>query len=135
MMQERARKPGQRFDDQREAAGEIVARPRIKPHALAILAGDDAEAVVLNLVQPRPAGRQLISFDREARCDEAGGKGTRMGEHARINRRRWPRLEGPRRRARYGAGGGGGGFGGLGCSMAMRKVLMSAFSQSASGFD
>ena len=82
----------------------------------------------------RPAGRQLIGFGREARRDEAAGKGTRTDEHARINRRRWPRLEGygraHHRVARYAAGGGGGGFGGLGgggfgglgCSMAMQKV-------------
>jgi hypothetical protein len=54
------------------------------------------------------------------------GRASMMRE---LNRRRWPRLEGPRRRARYAAGGGGG-FGGLGCSMTTRKVLavlMSAF--------
>jgi hypothetical protein len=33
----------QRFDDQRKAAGEVVARPRIKPHAWTVLAGDDPE--------------------------------------------------------------------------------------------
>src|SRR5260370_15746734 len=30
----------------REAAGEVIARTAIEPHALAILTGDDAEAVV-----------------------------------------------------------------------------------------
>jgi hypothetical protein len=83
-----------------------------------------------------------VSFGREARRDEAAGKGTPTDEHARINRRRWPRLEGygraRHRVARYAAGGGGGGFGGLGgggfgglggggfgglgCSMATRQV-------------
>jgi len=49
--------PGQRFDDQREATGEIVAWTTIEPHPLAILAGNDTEAVVLNLMQPQAAGR------------------------------------------------------------------------------
>src|SRR5262249_22390463 len=86
----------QRLDDQREAVGEVVAGAAEKPHALTILAGNDAEAVVLNFVQPRPAGRQRIGFGREARRDEAARKGARMGKHAAaINRQRWPRLEGP----------------------------------------
>jgi RNA polymerase sigma-32 factor len=93
----------------------------------ASLAGNYAEAVVLDLMQPLAAGRQLIGFGWEARRNEADRKGTRTGKHdAGINRRRWLRLEGPRgyglacrrvavrRRARYAAGGGGGGFGGLG---------------------
>ena len=45
----------QPLDDQREAMGEIVARTAIEPHPLAVLAGDDAEAVVLDLVQPLAA--------------------------------------------------------------------------------
>ena len=39
-------------------------------------AGDDAEAVVLDLVQPLAAGRQLIGFGWEARRDEPGRQGT-----------------------------------------------------------
>jgi glucose-6-phosphate dehydrogenase assembly protein OpcA len=44
---------GQRFDDQREAAGEVIAGPAVEPHLRAVLAGNDAEAVVLNLMQPK----------------------------------------------------------------------------------
>src|SRR5215831_5776627 len=76
MMHERARKPGQRFDDQREAAGEVVARSRIEPHARTILAGNDAEAVVFNFVQPLTARWQFVGFCRKARRDEPGGQGT-----------------------------------------------------------
>ena len=36
----------QRLDDQREAAGEVIAGTAIEPHSLAVLAGNDAEAVV-----------------------------------------------------------------------------------------
>src|SRR5262245_32032107 len=120
-----------------------MAWTTIVPHSLAILAGDDSDSIVLNLMQPQAAGRQRVGFGGEARRNEAGRKSTRTGEHdVVINRQRWPRLEGPRgyglacrrvavrRRAHYAAGGGGGGFGGLGgggfgglgCSMATRKV-------------
>src|SRR5262249_11681213 len=42
----------QRLSDQREAAGEVIAGPAVEPHPLTILAGDDSEAVVLDLMQP-----------------------------------------------------------------------------------
>jgi hypothetical protein len=41
----------------------------------ASLAGNDAEAVVLDLVQPLAAGRQFIGFGWEARRDEPGREG------------------------------------------------------------
>ena len=62
----------QSLHDQREATGEVVARTAIEPHPLAVLAGNDAEAIVLDLVQPLAAGRQFISFGRKARRDEPG---------------------------------------------------------------
>jgi len=49
---------GQRLDDQREAAGEVVAWSRIKPHSWPILAGDNPEPDM----QPRSAGRQRFGF-------------------------------------------------------------------------
>jgi hypothetical protein len=58
--------------DQREAVGEIVAWTAVEPHLHALLAGNDAEAVVLDLVQPLAAGRQLVSLGRKARRDEPG---------------------------------------------------------------
>src|SRR5262249_15877983 len=67
---------GQRLDDQREAMGEIVAWTAVEPHPLAILAGNDAKAVMLDLMQPLAAGRQLVGFGGEARRDEAGRDGT-----------------------------------------------------------
>src|SRR5262249_32386118 len=63
---------GQRLDDQREATGEVVAGTAIEPHLCALLAGNDAEAVVLDFVQPLAAGRQFIGFGRRARRDEPG---------------------------------------------------------------
>src|SRR6516164_7753030 len=44
--------PGERINDQREAVSEIIARAAVEPHLRASLAGNDAEAVVLDLVQP-----------------------------------------------------------------------------------
>src|SRR5262249_28795835 len=72
----------QRLADQRKAVGEVIAGSAVEPHALTILAADNPETVVLNLMQPRPAGRQLIGFGGEARRDEAAREGT----HAEINR-------------------------------------------------
>jgi hypothetical protein len=45
------------------------------------LACDDAEAVVLDLIQPSVAGRQLIGSGREARRDEPGRQGTLQYVH------------------------------------------------------
>src|SRR5262249_52898732 len=84
----------QRLDDQREAVGEVIARTAIEPHLRASLAGNDAKAVVLDLVQPQAAGRQRVDFGGEARRDEAGRKSTRTGEH--DVGQRWPRLKGAR---------------------------------------
>src|SRR5262249_39912636 len=39
--------PGERINDQREATSEVVGRTAVEPHPLAVLAGNDAEAVVL----------------------------------------------------------------------------------------
>ena len=72
---------GERINDQREAAGEVVAGPAIEPHPLTILAGDDSESIVLNLMQPQAAGRQRVGFGGEVRRNEAGWKGTRTGKH------------------------------------------------------
>jgi hypothetical protein len=54
----------------------------IEPHPLAVLAGNDAEAVVLDLVQPSGAGWQLIGFGWEARRDEASRDGTHTQHNA-----------------------------------------------------
>ena len=50
---------GERVDDQREPVGQVVAGAAVEANAVAVLAGDDAEAVVFDLVQPRLAGRRL----------------------------------------------------------------------------
>jgi hypothetical protein len=66
----------QRLDDKREATGEVVAGTAIEPHLRASLAGNDSEAVMLDLAQPIAAGRQLVGFGRKARRNEAGREGT-----------------------------------------------------------
>src|SRR5262249_8369 len=56
--------------DQREATGEVVARTAVEPHLRAGLAGNDGEAVVLDLMEGLAARWQLIGFGWEARRDE-----------------------------------------------------------------
>jgi hypothetical protein len=55
--------------------GQVVAGAAVEPDAVAVLARDDAEAVVLDLVQPRVADRRLSGFGRQAGRDEAGREG------------------------------------------------------------
>src|SRR5260370_38927844 len=45
-------KAGQRINDQRKAMGEVIAGTAIEPHSRALLTGNDAKAIVLDLVQP-----------------------------------------------------------------------------------
>ena len=62
----------------------FISGTAVEPHLRASLAGNDAEAVVLDLVQPLAARRQLVGFGWEARRDEAGREG-RL-QHADLNR-------------------------------------------------
>ena len=66
-----------------EAVSEIVARTTVEPHSRAVLPGDNPKAVMLDLMQPLAAGRQLVGFGWEARCDEPGREGTL--QHAEPN--------------------------------------------------
>src|SRR5262245_20489512 len=66
----------QRLDDQRKAVGEVIARTAVEPHLRASLAGNNAEAVMFDLMQPLAAGRQLIGFGWKAQRDEPGWQGT-----------------------------------------------------------
>src|SRR5262249_5464007 len=75
----------QRVYDEREGAGEVVAWPDIEHHQLAVPAGNDAEAVVLDLVQPLAARGQLIGFGWEARRDESGREGAHTTIAAHLN--------------------------------------------------
>jgi hypothetical protein len=69
MMHERARSHAS--DDQPEAVGQVVAGAAVESDAVAILAGDYAEAVVLDLVQPGIAAGRLRRFGGQAGRDEA----------------------------------------------------------------
>ena len=79
MMQERERR--------RANVSTISGKRRVRSlpgrlyHPLPILAGDDSESIVLNLVQPQAAGRQRVDFGGEARRNEAGRKSTRTEKH------------------------------------------------------
>ena len=68
--------PGERINDQREAMGEVVARTAVEPYAPVALAGNDAEAVMFDFMQPLAARRQFVGFAWEARRDEPGRQGT-----------------------------------------------------------
>ena len=76
--------PGERINDEREAVGEVIARTAVKPHLRAVLAGDDAKSIMLDLMQPLAAGRQLIGLGWKARRDEPGRESTL--QHAETNR-------------------------------------------------
>src|SRR5262249_41518025 len=73
---------GQRIYDQREATSEVIAGTAVEPHLRASLAGNDAKAVVLDLMQPLAARRQLVGFCWEARRDEPGREGTHTQHNA-----------------------------------------------------
>jgi hypothetical protein len=68
--------PGERLHDQRELALEVVAGTAIEPHLPVVLAGNDAEAIMLDFVQPLAAGGQCRGFCRKARRDKSGREGT-----------------------------------------------------------
>jgi hypothetical protein len=75
--------PRHRLDDQREAFGQIVARAAIEPHPLAVLARDDTEAVVLDLMKPKRSRRRAWGRHWQARRDEARWQGTQQ-QHAAL---------------------------------------------------
>jgi hypothetical protein len=60
------RKCGDRLYDEGKAIGEVVTIPRDKAHAGSVAPSDDAEAVVLDLVNPVAASRRLFSEARQA---------------------------------------------------------------------
>ena len=68
--------PRERINDQREATSEVIAGTAVEPHLRAGLAGNDAKAVVFDLVQPLAARGQLVGFGKETRRDEPGREGT-----------------------------------------------------------
>jgi len=70
----------QRIDDQWEAISQIIAWSAIEPHLRAVLAGNDAEAIMLYLVDPLAARRQASGFCGQARRDEPGRQGTLQHE-------------------------------------------------------
>src|SRR5262249_47459804 len=71
------------LDHHRQTTSNVVARTTGEAHLRAGLADDDAEAIVLGLVQPLAAGRQIVGLCRKARRDEPGRQGTL--QHIGIN--------------------------------------------------
>ena len=66
------RQSGNRRGGQREAPGEIMAVARQEPHAGSVSPRHDAEAVMLDFVQPVPADRRSIGRTGEAGLNEVG---------------------------------------------------------------
>ena len=60
-----------RRHDQGKAFAEIVAVAVVEPHALGVAQRDDAEAIVLDLVQPVGAARRAFTAARTAICTAA----------------------------------------------------------------
>ena len=54
----------------------VIARAAVEPHAVAILACDDPEAIVLDFMQPQVAGGQLVGLCGKARRDAPGRERT-----------------------------------------------------------
>jgi hypothetical protein len=55
---------GDRLDDERGTVGQVITRAAVELHPFAVLAGDDAETVVLDFMQPLLARRRLRSINR-----------------------------------------------------------------------
>src|SRR5262245_56031071 len=73
---------GQCFDDQREAVCQVIARTAVEPQLRARLAGNDAEAIVLDFVNPRAAGWQCVGLSGKTRRDEPGREGAHTQHYA-----------------------------------------------------
>ena len=58
-------------NDLGKALAAIVRVPGVEPHALSVAQRQDAEAVVLELVEPVRAERRDLSWRRQARLDKA----------------------------------------------------------------
>jgi hypothetical protein len=80
MMQDRERSRAQGLHDQREAKCQVIAGPTVEPHLGAVLPGDHAKAVVLDLVQPQPAGGRRWGLRGQAWRDEAERERHKAGE-------------------------------------------------------
>jgi hypothetical protein len=63
------------LDYNRNAFASLPGRLQ-KRHPIASLASNDPKAVMLDLVQPLAAGRELVDFGRKVRRDEPGRQGT-----------------------------------------------------------
>src|SRR5262249_59524484 len=55
------------LNDQRKAVSEVIARTTIEPHSLVVLAGNDAETVMFDFMQPLAARGQLVGLGWETR--------------------------------------------------------------------
>jgi hypothetical protein len=65
------------LDNERETVGEVVTRSTVQTHTGVVrLTGNDADAVVLDFVEPQLAGRRLRGRSGKARRDKARRQGT-----------------------------------------------------------
>jgi len=65
-----------RLDDPRKAVGQIVALAAIESNSVAVLASDNPEAVVLDLMKPERSRRGTRGGHGQARRDESRRQGT-----------------------------------------------------------
>jgi hypothetical protein len=68
------RKCGDRLYDEGKAIGEVVTISRDKAHAGGVAVRQDAEAIMLDLVNPAGASRRLFSGARQARLKARPGR-------------------------------------------------------------
>ena len=80
----------QRLGDRRHAVGVVVAAPGEHAHPVAVAPADEAEAVVLDLVDPLRAGRDRAAERWQARLDEteraASGSGRAPEDGSKLLR-------------------------------------------------
>src|SRR5262245_21149844 len=79
MMLERERRRASRLHDQREPMCQVVAWAAVQTHAVAVLASDDAVAVMLDFMQPRLASGWGRGFGGQAgrECSLLGARDCR----------------------------------------------------------
>jgi hypothetical protein len=84
MITERERRPTSASTMNGKRSIQVIAGSAVESHAVAVLPSDDPKAVVLDLVQPEPAGWRLSGFCEKARRDEAGRESMRIEHGAAI---------------------------------------------------
>jgi hypothetical protein len=80
--------PGQRFDDQREAIGQVIAGAAVKAHALAVLACDDPEAVPFGRLCASPVSATVFVGKSGDNCGAPGASSKKTRRVAFLSQER-----------------------------------------------